>query len=281
MVVNIKEAARITEAWEDFLQEKYNNKARADFRDYETAPPNVAAFYKENHEKQTLEHVLAMKKRYEKLDKAELGIWEVLELLNGLVDDSDPDTEMPQTVHALQSAEAARQDGQPRWMILTALIHDLGKYLFFLGEPQWTVVGDTYLVGAQHSQKIVHSEYFKGNPDYQHPVYSTHDGIYTPHCGLENVHLSYGHDEYLANVCKDYLPEEAVYVIRHHSFYAWHTAGEYKWLMNERDHEMLKWVKIFNKYDLYSKSADPPDVDRLKPYYLDLIAEFFPDKIRW
>lgn len=139
MVVNIKEAARITEAWEDFLQEKYNNKARSDFRDYETAAPNVAAFYKENHEKQTLEHVLAMKKKYEKLDKAELGIWEVLELLNGLVDDSDPDTEMPQTVHALQSAEAARQDGQPRWMILTALIHDLGKYLFFLGEPQWTV----------------------------------------------------------------------------------------------------------------------------------------------
>lgn len=139
MVVNIKEAARITEAWEDFLQEKYNNKARADFRDYETAAPNVAAFYKENHEKQTLEHVLAMKKKYERLDKAELGIWEVLELLNGLVDDSDPDTEMPQTIHALQSAEAARKDGQPRWMILTALIHDLGKYLFFLGEPQWTV----------------------------------------------------------------------------------------------------------------------------------------------
>lgn len=44
-------------------------------------------------------------------------------------------------MHALQSAEAARKDGQPRWMILTALIHDLGKLLFFHGEPQWAVVG--------------------------------------------------------------------------------------------------------------------------------------------
>lgn len=127
----------------------------------------------------------------------------------------------------------------------------------------------------------MHSEYFEANPDYHHPVYSTHDGIYTPQCGLENVHLSYGHDEYLANVCKDHLPEEAVYVIRHHSFYAWHHEHEYKWLMNERDHEMFKWVKVFNQYDLYSKSSDPPDVDKLKPYYLDLIAEFFPEKIRW
>lgn len=41
----------------------------------------------------------------------------------------------------MQSAEAARRDQQPRWMILTALIHDLGKILFFYGEPQWAVVG--------------------------------------------------------------------------------------------------------------------------------------------
>lgn len=144
--VSLSEAARVTEAWESYLQTKYGaNKSKKDtaaFRDYSqalTVQPTVAAFYKENHEKQTLAHVLAMKEKYGKLDKAELGVWEVLELLNGLLDDSDPDIQMPQMVHALQSAEAARRDGQPKWMVLVALIHDLGKYLYFLGEPQWTV----------------------------------------------------------------------------------------------------------------------------------------------
>jgi inositol oxygenase len=33
--------------------------------------------------------------------------------------------------------------------------------------------------------------------------------------------------------------------------------------------------------DLYSKNAARPDPVALKPYYEELIAEFFPDKIRW
>lgn len=34
--------------------------------------------------------------------------------------------------------------------------------------------------------------------------------------------------------------------------------------MNEKDEEMLKAVKAFNPYDLYSKSDDPPKVEELK-----------------
>jgi len=45
--------------------------------------------------------------------------------------------------HLLQTAEAIRRDGHPRWFILTGLIHDLGKILCLWGEPQWAVVGDT------------------------------------------------------------------------------------------------------------------------------------------
>jgi hypothetical protein len=140
---NLSDAAKVTEAWETFLHDKYSNKKETEaFRDYSKADdeqPTVTAFYKENHEKQSLQHVLDKKKLYEGLTHGEMGIWEALELMNSLVDESDPDTSLSQIAHALQSAEAARRDGQPRWMILTALIHDLGKYLFFLGEPQWTV----------------------------------------------------------------------------------------------------------------------------------------------
>jgi inositol oxygenase len=59
-----------------------------------------------------------------------------MEYLNQFVDDSDPDTQLSQIDHLLQSAEALRKDNRPDWMILTGLIHDLGKILILFNEPQ-------------------------------------------------------------------------------------------------------------------------------------------------
>jgi inositol oxygenase len=143
------------------------------------------------------------------------------------------------------------------------------------------VVGDTFPVGCAWSDKIVFPEFFAANPDAAVPEYQTRLGIYEEGCGLDAVDLSWGHDEYLYQVVKDYLPEEGQYMIRYHSFYAWHREGAYGYLMNDKDRRMLPWVQRFNPYDLYSKSAAPPDVAELKPYYEDLIAEFFPGKIAW
>ena len=84
---------------------------------------------------------------------ATMGIWEAMEFLNTLVDDSDPDTELTQIEHLMQTAEAIRADGHPRWFILTGLIHDLGKILCLFGEPQWAVVGDTFPVGCRYSEQ--------------------------------------------------------------------------------------------------------------------------------
>ena len=94
-----------------------------------------------------------------------MGIWEAMEFLNTLVDDSDPDTELSQIEHLMQTAEAIRADGHPRWFILTGLIHDLGKILCLFGEPQWAVVGDTFPVGCRFSERIVFPEFFQDNPD--------------------------------------------------------------------------------------------------------------------
>ena len=125
-----------------------------------------------------------------------------------------------------------------------------------MNEPQWAVVGDTFPVGCQYSKNIVYSQEFVANPDYNHSEYSNKYGMYTPHCGLDNIHMSWGHDEYLYNITRDYLPKEALFIIRYHSFYSAHTAGDYTHLMNESDHEMMKHLKEFNKYDLYSKTDD-------------------------
>ena len=143
------------------------------------------------------------------------------------------------------------------------------------------VVGDTYPVGCAFDPRIVFSEFFEQNPDFRHPVYSTRLGIYKESCGLENVHVSWGHDEYLYRVVKDYLPEEALYVIRYHSCYPIHRDGAYEYLLNDRDHKQMEWVKTFNQYDLYTKSHDKPDFEKLKPFYRDLVAEFFPEELKW
>jgi len=196
-----------------------------------------------------------------------MSIWQAMEKLNTLIDDSDPDTSLSQIDHLLQSAEAIRRDGKPRWMQLTGLIHDLGKLLFFYGaEGQWDVVGDTFPVGCAFDKRIIYPDTFKGNPDHDHPIYGTKTGIYTPGCGMDNVMLSWGHDEYLYHIVKEQstLPAEALAMIRYHSFYPWHSAGAYHEFMDEHDHAMLAAVRAFNPYDLYSKSDDVPSVEVLK-----------------
>ena len=92
------------------------------------------------------------------------------------------------------------------------------------------------------------------------PEYQTKYGIYEPNCGLDNVHLSWGHDEYHYSVTKNYLPEPAQYMLRYHSFYAAHKHGAYGHLMNQHDVEMFEWVRKFNPYDLYSKGSDRPSL---------------------
>jgi inositol oxygenase len=281
------------EDWEDFLKARYPEtadsapptkitKEKEEFRNYRAETrPSVKEFYRLNHRHQTLDFVLAKKREYLPMRRRRMGIWEAMEFLNTLVDDSDPDTELSQIEHLLQTAEAVRRDGHPRWFILTGLIHDLGKILCLFGEPQWAVVGDTFPVGCAYSDRVVFPEFFADNPDSQRPELQAPCGIYEEGCGLDRVHLSWGHDEYLYQVVKDYLPEPALYMIRYHSFYAAHREGAYAHLMNERDMRMFAAVRAFNPYDLYSKAETRPDVAGLRPFYEELIAEFFPPVLSW
>ncbi len=256
-------------------------KPAGKFRDYAHALPRVEQFYAANHAHQTLDFVREKKRDYLALTRRTMTVWESLEFLNTLVDDSDPDIDLTQIEHALQTAEAIRAANQPRWFIVTGLVHDLGKILCLFGEPQWAVVGDTFPVGCRWSEKIVYSHFFEDNPDTRIPEYQTENGIYEPGCGLDQVHMSWGHDEYVYHAVKDRLPDEALYMLRYHSFYPWHKENEYGHLANEKDRSLLKWVRAFNRYDLYSKGAARPNVHELLPYYEDLVTEFFPDPLHW
>ena len=255
-------------------------RAHSDYRNYDDpARDSVRDFYRLNHRHQTHDFVIRKREIYLGLNRCRMNPFEALDFLNTLIDDSDPDIDLDQLQHLLQTAEAIRADGHPDWFVLTGLLHDLGKVLCLWGEPQWAVVGDTFPVGCQFSDRVFYSEYFADNPDTTHPIYGTPQGIYQPGCGLRNILMSWGHDEYLFHVLRQYLPEPALYMIRYHSFYAWHREEQYNWLCDDHDREMLPWVRKFNPYDLYSKSPVPPNWSELKPYYTDLINKYLPDTI--
>lgn len=273
------------------------DKPKETFRNYQNSArqERVAKFYTLQHKNQTLEFSQAMVESYGKLNHFEMTVWEALEYLNGVVDDSDPDTDLTQLQHALQTAEACRKkfpDEKDDWIHLTGLIHDLGKILAVKddnlklpGEPQWAVVGDTFPLGAPFSEKNVMFDSFKANPDHENQTYQTGCGIYEKGCGLSKVTMSWGHDEYIYRVVAGNsqctLPLPALYILRYHSFYPWHKESAYIDLTDEQDRDMLQYVKEFNECDLYSKSETPPNAVELAPYYQKLIAKYLPGKLRW
>lgn len=274
----------VVEAWEAFIEGQVyptpGAKAREDYRNYEhPARETVREFYRQNHRAQTVEFATQKRQAFGRLDRRRMSVFEALDFLNTLVDDSDPDIELDQLQHLLQTSEAIRADGHEDWFVLTGLVHDLGKVLCLFGEPQWAVVGDTFPVGCRFDERIVFHEFFAENPDAGSPRYSTQLGVYEEGCGLRNVTMSWGHDEYMYQVVKEYLPEPALYMIRFHSFYAWHREGAYDWLCDGHDGEMLGYVKEFNPYDLYSKSPRAPDWGELRPYYAELVGKYFPAEL--
>jgi len=266
-----------------------------EFRNYANnkRQETVEKFYKEQHAKMTFD--VAMKKREEHLafNKCVMPVWDMLHYLDQVVDDSDPDTNLTQIEHAIQTGEAARRlhpEPEYDWFHVTALIHDLGKILAVVdekknlkGDPQWCVVGDTFPVGCQFSETNIFYEHFAQNPDHKNHKYNTFYGIYSPKCGLNEVIMSWGHDEYMYQVAKTQskLPEEAQYILRYHSFYPWHNKHGYMHLCNDKDLECLKWVKEFQKCDLYSKSQQCPKLSDVVEYYKPIIQKFFPLPVRW
>lgn len=273
------------------------NKFGDSYRNYETSArqDEVSRTYHEMHSKQCVEFVRQQHANWLKFDKGKFTIMEVIEMLDELIDDSDPDNDLPNSIHDFQTAERIRllwPGEEFDWFHLVGLLHDLGKVMALpklAGDsvlPQWAVVGDTFPVGcAPAEDAIVFPESFKANPDYTHPAYGSENGLYQPGCGISNLIMSWGHDEYMyrmlkANGCT--IPQAGLDMIRFHSFYPWHDKRAYTQFEASADAETMKWVKEFNKFDLYSKGDAVPDVESLKPYYASLLKKYnLEGKLRW
>lgn len=209
--------------------------SRTNFRQFVDEPTEadgsialrVYKTYQNMHTYQCVDFVRKQYDRWLKFDHDHMTIYEALKNLSSFVDESDPDVDVPNIYHGFQTAEGIRKLYPDHdWLHLTGLIHDVGKVLAMYNEPQWAIVGDTFPVGCQFSDKIVyHKTTFENNPDIKHEIYSTKYGMYKPNVGLDQCMMSWGHDEYLYRVLTNHptctLPTEGLYIIRYHSFYPW------------------------------------------------------------
>ncbi len=260
-----------------------------EFRNYKDGDAQILANIKENYRKmrtnQTVDYVQRMRSKYLTFDKPHT-IWEAIDQLDDFVDISDPDISLPNVMHLLQTAEAIREANRPDWMQLVGLIHDLGKVMYRWGadedgttlKEQWGMVGDIFVVGCKLPDTCVYPEFNADNTDMQNPKYNTELGMYEANCGIDNVLMAWGHDEYLYQILKNHkgnkLPLEAMVMVRYHSFYPWHKGGSYRQLMKENDYQYLDWVKDFNQYDLYTKSPKVYDINWVKDYYQPIIEKY-------
>ncbi len=262
-------------------------KSKDNFRIY-NENDKIYDVYNKNHTFQTVDFVKSqLEKHCHYFNKEKMTIWQALEKMDNIIDESDPDIDQSQLIHAFQTAESLRSKfPELDWLHLVGLIHDLGKIISlpeYGNEPQWCVVGDTFPVGCTFSEKIIYHNFFENNPDYHDSRYNTKFGIYEMNCGLDNLLFSFGHDEYLYQVCKYnkcLIPKVGLDIIRYHSFYSWHKEHEYQHLMSKSDRITLGWLKIFSKHDLYTKdNQNLPNINNLKEYYQKLIDKYFPNSL--
>ena len=247
------------------------------FRQYNNCQKHIKETYKKIRQYQTLDHAQNMIEKYCK-PEIQLEFWDAMEKTNEFIDSSDPDVNLPNIQHMYQVAEALRKNNAPEWLQITGLIHDLGKIIYLKGcdkdgtsiKEQWSVVGDTFVVGCQLSEKSILPELNQLNPDKYLEM-----GLYNRGCGMNNVVVSFGHDEYLYRTLinnKTLLPKEALYIIRFHSLYPWHTGEDYEHFENQEDREMKIWVKYFQKFDLYTKENT---IVKINKDYWDVLLDKF------
>jgi inositol oxygenase len=102
------------------------------------------------------------------------------------VDDSDPNTDLTQIEHLLQASEAIR----------TAV--SLGGTAMGRGGRHFP--GGLRFLERHRVSGVLH-------PDIDNPLYQTKNEVYEPNCGLDKLHMSFGHDGYTGEVVKITCPK--------------------------------------------------------------------------
>jgi len=166
------------------------------------------------------------------IQAAELGIWETMELLDSLVDSSDPDTDLSQMDHNLQTAEAIRRDGHPT-MVCAHRIHSRRRENSFAclasRSGRWSAI--LFPSGAPFfGQESCYPEFFEANPDNQDSVVANRGMGFTRQSAASRTCIFFMGPRRvsLRGSSKIICPKKASYMIRYHSCYVIHQQREYE-----------------------------------------------------
>ena len=194
----------------------------------------------ELHRSQTKADVQALKKKYEGEVLGKFRVWDLIEKLALCVDPTDTHLQCTsQYMHVCQVIGGMERDRElDDSMLLTALLHDLGKVAMLVGEAPENVVC------------------------FIEPVEALE-----PASGLENVIFQFGHDEIAYSRFKDHVPEHVAWMIRYHSM----LVGKAEAYMSLKDNEYYrKYLSRFSKYDHGTKSTaflpDHATLDRYRDF---------------
>lgn len=199
-------------------------------------------------QRQSLDTIKQLRRKYMDPVFGKARVWEMIEKLGMCIDESDNSLLLTsQYVHVQQILEAMEQDKvEDRDLILTALLHDIGKVMLLANEAPEHVVG------------------------YINPVGDWAHGI-----GLDNIVFQFGHDEFAYQRLKDHVPENIAWTIRYHS-------GMYNKIApycSDREKPFLNGTLArFQPYDMGVKSfTHLPKLDMSR--YRDMIEDMFPQPI--
>ena len=202
----------------------------------------------DRHRSQTAETVTALKGRYENAVFGRMRVWDLVEKLALCIDPTDTRLYCAsQFVHLQQILAGMERNGiEDPNMLVTAIIHDLGKVLLLTDEVPENVVCGTGRIG-----------------DFE-------EGI-----GLDSVVYQFGHGEFIYSRIKDHVPSHIAWVVRYHNIDI-RDAAPY---MDARERTYAeKYLTIFQRFDGgFVSPYFQPRIDLAK--YRELIEEYFPRPI--
>ncbi|HTI50924.1 MAG TPA: inositol oxygenase family protein [Planctomycetaceae bacterium] len=202
----------------------------------------------EEHRRQTVESVAALKRKYEQPVFGRMRVWDLIEKLGQCVDVTDYSLcGASQWLHVCQALAAMEQHGvtDPD-LFLIALIHDLGKVFLLAGEVPENVCCTSGRLGEG-----------------------------PPGMGLDQVVYQFGHGELIYSRVKDLVPEHVAWTVRYHNI----DLNDAEPFMNDRDREYAgKYLDVFRTFDRNFKSIHwIPQIAVSK--YRDMVQHYFPKPI--
>lgn len=149
----------------------------------------------------------------------------------------------------------------------------------------WSILCCSRVVGCACPDDATLAEFRGLDDDRQESGFNSLSGMYSPHCGLENVKLSWTGPEYMRHVLKHNnvdLPDEAFSVLRLFLLYDWHTKNLYENLANDDDVDVRQFVISFDRLRrqarqecLRSTELSNVECDRLwHSHYAAIVAKF-------